>query len=345
MCGAVSFACSLILNGVREDSENLDFSRHLKKGGMYMEQVHKQKILKWMVLPLVLLGIVLMSGTAPAGQENEAGQSPVLQRIMNSGVLRVGVNPLFKPFSFQDKNGNRVGVDVDVAGLLAKKLGVKLEVVVPGSFGELIPMLTGNKIDLIAAGMSITFKRAKVIDFTEPYFYTGLSILLNKASSARLGISAVPDYQAMLRELGQNGKLSRLKIAVTRGKAPQQVVPRFFPGAKVIAYPSNEEAAAATLEGEADIMVHDEIFLKVWLKEHAGEAKFRLTVLDPPFKPDFYAMAIAKGNQEFLNMLNVFILELQANSQLEQFMGRYLPVKAKVITRSYNINEDYYGGD
>jgi polar amino acid transport system substrate-binding protein len=143
----------------------------------------------------------------------------------------------------------------------------------------------------------------------------------------------------------QNGKADQLVIAVTDGKAPQRIVPRFFPKATIKAYPTNEEAAAATLKGEADLMVHDEIFLKVWLKEHAKEAQFRLTVLDPPFKPDYYGMAIRKGNQGFLNMLDVFNLELRSNGYVGQFMGRYLPIRARVTTKSYNINEDYYGGD
>jgi len=279
-----------------------------------------------------------------ASAQSTVPDSPTLDRVFTDKVLRVGVNPNFKPFSFA-QDGKRVGVDIDIANLLAKKLGVKAQIVTPASFSDLIPMLNDGKIDIIMAGMSITFERAKVVDFSSPYFETGLSILLNKAKSARLGISGVPNYGALISELMQNGKADQLVIAVTDGKAPQRIVPRFFPKATIKAYPTNEEAAAATLKGEADLMVHDEIFLKVWLKEHAKEAQFRLTVLDPPFKPDYYGMAIRKGNQGFLNMLDVFNLELRSNGYVGQFMGRYLPVRARVTTKSYNINEDYYGGD
>jgi len=279
-----------------------------------------------------------------ASAQSTVPDSPTLTRVFTDKVLRVGVNPNFKPFSFEQA-GKRVGVDIDIANLLAKKLGVQAQIVTPASFSDLIPMLNEGKIDIIMAGMSITFDRAKIVDFSSPYFETGLSILLNKAKSARLGISGVPNYSALISELMQNGKADKLVIAVTDGKAPQRIVPRFFPKATIKAYPTNEEAAAATLKGEADMMVHDEIFLKVWLKEHAKEAQFRLTVLDPPFKPDYYGMAIRKGNQGFLNMLDVFNLELRSNGYVGQFMGRYLPIRARVTTRSYNINEDYYGGD
>jgi len=294
-------------------------------------------------LLVIALFFMIMSATGLSAQETQHS-SPTLSGILQTKVLRVGVNPLFKPFSFV-KDGKQAGVDIDIATLLAKKLGVEVKIVVPKSFSELIPMLENDQIDVIMAGMSITFDRAREIDFSDPYFYTGLSILLNKVSTVRLGVSAAPDYTALIKELSSNGKLNQLKVAVTRGKAPERSVPKFFPGAAVQSYASNEDAAKAVLQGDADIMVHDEIFLKVWLKENAKTTKYRAVVLDPPFKPDYYGIAMRKGNQELLNLLNVFVLELQSNGQVEQFMGKYLPISSKVVTRSYNLNEDYYGGD
>ncbi|HHD57370.1 MAG TPA: transporter substrate-binding domain-containing protein, partial [Desulfobulbaceae bacterium] len=167
------------------------------------------------------LFIVCMLSTFSLAQ-SPVTYSPTLTKIFADKVLRVGVNPQFKPFSFE-KDGKRIGVDIDIANLLAKKLGVAAKIVVPKSFSDLIPMLQSGDIDIILAGMSITFDRAKTIDFSTPYFETGLSILLNKAKSARLGISAVPNYTALMSELLQNGKADQLTIAVTQGKAPQRI--------------------------------------------------------------------------------------------------------------------------
>ncbi len=290
------------------------------------------------------LSAAIFSGPAQA-QEMVSGGSPVLARIMQSGTLRVGVNPLFKPFSFV-KDGKRVGVDADIAALLAKKLGVKVELVAPKSFGDLIPMLRDGKIDVIMAGMSITFDRAKLVDFTGPYFETGLSVLANKGRLAKLGAALVKDEAALAARLKSNGRMSRLKVAVTRGKAPEKIAPRYFPGAQIVAYPSNEEAAQAVLAGKADIMVHDEMFLKVWLHDNAKTAQFVVTVLGAPFKPDYYGFAVAKGNLDFVHMLDTFILaELKANGRILEFMNKYIPVKAQVSVRSFEITDDYYGGD
>ncbi|HID02451.1 MAG TPA: transporter substrate-binding domain-containing protein [Desulfobacterales bacterium] len=291
---------------------------------------------------MALLLVFMLSTTSTA--QDPASQSLTLTKVFGDKVLRVGVNPQFKPFSFEN-DGKRVGVDIDIANLLAEKLGVTAKIVAPKSFSDLIPMLQADEIDIIIAGMSITFDRSKTVDFSTPYFDTGMSILFNKVKTARLGISAVPNYIALMSELAQNGKADKIAIAVTDGKAAQRIVPRFFPQATIKPYATNEEAAQATLNGDADMMVHDEIFLKVWLKEHAKDAQFRLVVLDPPFKPDYYGMAVRKGNQDFLNMLDVFNLELQSNGHIAQFIGRYLPVTKKVTAQSYKIHEDYYGGD
>jgi len=208
------------------------------------------------------------------------------------------------------EGGKRVGVDADVAALLAEKLGVKLELVVPESFGDLIPMVERGQIDVVMAGMSITFDRARVVDFTDPYFETGLSILANKGRLGKLGVGLVSDYDTLISRLKEKGRLEKkLVIAVTKGKSPEKVVPRFFPGAQVVAHESNEAAAEAVLRGEADIMVHDEMFLKVWLHDNAAAAQFVLTVFDRPFKPDYYGYAVA------------------------------------VSVRSLEITDDFYGGD
>ncbi len=304
-------------------------------------------------LSLALLMILSAFSLLASAQAQEAGNAAaadtaapdMLAAIRARGELRVGVNPLYKPFSFE-KDGRRVGVDIDIARLLAKKLGVKARIVVPKAFGDLLPMLERGEVDIVLAGMSITFERALKVNFTRPYFETGLSILANKGRLAKLGVPLVRDYETLKARLEASGRMGRLRIAVTRGKAPERIVPQYFPGAQVLAFDSNEAAAEAVLKGEADLMVHDEMFLKVWLHDNAARAGFLMVVFERPFKPDYYGMAVRKGDVEFVRLLDTFILaELKANGRLMAFLGRYIPVRAQVSVRAYTITEDYYGGD
>ncbi len=252
------------------------------------------------------------------------GNSPVLERVVRNGVLRVGVNPGFKPFSFLNEKKERVGVDIDIAKLLAKGLGVKLKIVVPQSFSQLIPMLLEDRIDIIIAGMTRNFKRAKLIDFTDSYFDTGLSIMFNKVAAVKSGIPIAQSYKELMEKLKETHKESKLIIAVTKGKSPARSVPHFFPKATVIEYPTNETAAEAVVQGKAHIMVHDEMFLKMWVQDNKDKTMFKVFVFKKPFKPDYYSFAVKKDNQEFLNLLNVFIKELYVEGYFKKFMKKYM---------------------
>jgi len=127
-----------------------------------------------------------------------------------------------------------------------------------------------------------------------------------------------------MEKLKQTGNEARLEIAVTENKSPARSVPLFFPKGIIKKYPTNEKAAQAVINGDAHIMVHDEMFLKVWLQDHKNETLYKAYVFDQPFKPDHYSFAIKKGNQEFLNLLNVFVAELSAEDYLNAFIKHYL---------------------
>ncbi|HHO56098.1 MAG TPA: transporter substrate-binding domain-containing protein, partial [Trueperaceae bacterium] len=269
-------------------------------------------------------------------------QAGTLDNIYSSKTLKVGVNPLFEPFSFE-QDGQRVGVDIDIAQELADKLGVELELVVPDNFSDLIPMLQKGDIDIIMAGMSITFDRAKVIDFSDSYFDTGISILLNKVSSSPLGLGSVKDLAEFQSVLNQNNNEDKLIIAVTKGKAPEKAAASLFPKATIKSYASNEEAALATLNGEAHIMMHDEIFLKLFVKNNTGLTRFKAFVLNPPIKADAYGIAVRKSNQDFVNLLNVFIRELNYEGGSNKYLGQYLPVKSNIVIRSIEIDDQDFG--
>jgi len=273
-----------------------------------------------------LVFTVILCAQGPAGaDEIVTGDSPVLQQIIKNGVIKVGFNPLFKPFSFTNEKDGRIGIDIDIAELLAKNLGVKLEKVVPGSFSELIPMAQNGQIDVIMAAMSRNFERAGKVDFTDSYYDTGITVMLNKIRGNKLKIDRVKSYGEMMGILGKLGKEDQLIIAATTGKGAIRSIPKFFPHAKVKEYPSNEESAEAAAKGETHIMVHDEIFLNTWAQDNPDKALYKVFVFPDPYKSDTYGFAIAKGNQSFLNMLNMFIADkLRYQGYFENFMRKYM---------------------
>jgi len=283
----------------------------------------KKAAILWLTL-LCCFFISTVYGEGPSF-DIQTGGSPVLQRIKDSKVIRVGINPHFKPFSFIDKETQkRVGVDIDMANYLAHQLGVSCETVEPKQFPDLIPMLQKGHIDIIMADMSKTFARSKAINFSEAYFKTGLSIMINKVQAGKDHIPMNLSYEVFKDKLNQHNKEKDLIIALTKGKAPSRIVPKYFPKAKLRFYNTNEKAAQAVLDGRAHIMIHDELFLKVWVKDNRKKTLYKLEVFPEPFKVDYYAFAIQKGNQEWLNMLNVFVMELKTTGYFNRLLDRYM---------------------
>jgi polar amino acid transport system substrate-binding protein len=113
-----------------------------------------------------------------------AASADVLDDIKKKGVLVVGSKADYRPFGFLDSSGKIVGFEADLAADVAKRLGVKLQLV-PVVASNRIQFLQQGKIDLMIATTSDTPERRKIVDFVDPNYYaSGLNVMAQK--SARL---------------------------------------------------------------------------------------------------------------------------------------------------------------
>ena len=111
--------------------------------------------------------------------EQDDMEMPDIKASGVSGVLRAGVvNDMGMPFALIH-NGKLIGFDIELSSRFAAWLG-RAYVPVPLAFGSLISSISTNKIDLITASMSITEERAKMIDFSDPYYISGVAIIVRK---------------------------------------------------------------------------------------------------------------------------------------------------------------------
>ena len=95
---------------------------------------------------LAALMVFAFAATAMAG---------TLEEIQKRGKLRVGMEPGYMPFELQNKKGEIIGFDADMAAVMAKAMGVKLELV-STAWDGIIPALLTNKFDVIMSGMTLT---------------------------------------------------------------------------------------------------------------------------------------------------------------------------------------------
>jgi polar amino acid transport system substrate-binding protein len=95
----------------------------------------------------------------------------------SKGVLKLGTAAVTEPFAFIDGAGKVVGLDIELARAIAQQLDMTLEVV-NMDFGALIPALISGKVDMIAACITITEERAKMVLFSAPYYSGGIAALV-----------------------------------------------------------------------------------------------------------------------------------------------------------------------
>jgi len=121
-----------------------------------------KKITKLMGMGVCALGLIVLSQSASAD---------VVKDIVKRGELRVAVQTQGPPISYVDTNGNRTGFAVELVGMMAKDIGVKLKLL-DYDWKGLIPAVTSGKADFLAADMTPKATRALVLNFTQPYMYS-----------------------------------------------------------------------------------------------------------------------------------------------------------------------------
>ena len=177
------------------------------------------------------------------GASQAHAQSPVLDRVKEAGVLRVGVKSDYRPFGFLDPTGKIVGVEPDLAADLASRLKVRVELV-PVQTANRIEFLQQGRIDLMIATMSVNEQRRKVVGVIEPFYYAGGTAILARKNA---GINKWED-------------LRDKEICGTQGAVYNRAVTQKY-GAKVVAFPGNVEAENALLTGSCVGFVQDSTLL------------------------------------------------------------------------------------
>ncbi len=229
-------------------------------------------------------------------------------------VLRVGMDLSYPPFEMQDKAGTPDGVGVKLAEALAARLGRPLKIV-PMEFTGLIPALKTGNIDLIISSMTATAERAQSIDFSNPYAFTGLALLVRKDSD----IESIED-------LKKPGRM----IAAKAGTTGETWAIQNLPGAKRVVFENQTACVLEVAQGRADAFIYDQ--LSVY--KYAAENKTTTRGLLKPFVEESWAIGVAKGNGALLAQVNGFLDGFRKEDGFGKLGERYLKDEKKFLEAS-----------
>jgi len=210
----------------------------------------------------------------------------------------------YPPFEMQDQAGKPDGVGVKMAEALAAHLGRELKIV-PMEFSGLIPALQTGNIDLVLSSMTATDERRRTIDFSDPYAFTGLALLVRADSD----LPSVPDLE-------KPGPPLTAKTATTG----QTWITRNLPAAKLVTFEDQNSCVLEVAQGRADAFIYDQLRIYQYARRNPDSTRGILK----PFVEESWALGIAKGNDDLRAKVNTFIAAFRAEQGFEKLGEHYL---------------------
>jgi polar amino acid transport system substrate-binding protein len=229
---------------------------------------------------LALCAATLVAGPALAGN---------LKDVKERGTLVVGVKADYKPFGFRDPSGAIVGIEPDLAADLAKRLGVKLEMV-PVVSANRMQFLQQGKIDLIVATMSDKPERRKVVEAVDPPYY---SDAVNVLAAKRAKLKTWED-------------LKDKPVCATTGAWYNKDVAQKY-GAKIVAFDGSDKPLFALKQGNCVGYLYDQTFIQGKLLDDEWKGDYEMPLQGVMETP--WIMAVAPGDDDLRDFVSKATIE------------------------------------
>lgn len=244
-----------------------------------------------------LCGALLASHTLNASAQT-------VEEIKKKGTLTVGLLVDFPPYGTVDSSNQPDGYDADVAKLLAKEWGVKLNLV-PVTGPNRIPFLLTNKVDLLIASFSPTPERAKQVQFSRPHSAATIVLYGRK----KMNIKAPAD-------------LKGVRVAVARASTQDTALTAVAPeGTDIRRFDDDASAMQALLSGQVDALGCATTIAQQIDKRTNGEYENKLVL-----RQQYMAPAMRLGQPDLLKGVDAFIGKYVDNGELNKLYKKWLQV-------------------
>jgi len=247
---------------------------------------------------LALAAVLSLAATAvPAHAQATDGS---VAKAKARGTLLVGVRNDFPPIGSVDGSGNPVGFGVDLGAAIAKELGIKPEFVAVTSRTR-FPLLQQGAIDLEIGVTTPTVEREKAVDFTIPYIWDAVDLIVEKGASVKLADYAPPR-----------------KIATTQGSFVVDVIKQQLPNADLQLFQEFPEAVAALQNGRVDAVGINRASAVAFLKRDPDKL-----ALSEDFFKDPWAIMVRKNDSDMRVTVNNILQKLWAEGAYQEMYKKH----------------------
>ena len=220
---------------------------------------------------------------------------------VNPGKLTMSTNAAFPPYEMTTDTGAFEGIDVEIAGAIADKLGLELQIDDMDFDAALLAAQQG-KSDMVMAGVTVNDERKQVMEFSDTYA-SGVQVVIVKEGSE---IATVDDLAGHM-------------IGTQRGTTGYIYCSDDFGEDSVTAYDNGLTAVQALNNGQVDCVVIDSAPAKEFVAANEG-----LVILDTEYAVEDYAIGLAKGNTALVEAINGALAELKADGTIDAILAKYI---------------------
>lgn len=254
---------------------------------------------KFSLLSLFLILTIFISACG-SSSEKESGNSDSEEK-----VYKVGVDTTYPPFEFKEGDEYK-GIDIELINAIAENQGFKIELS-PMDFGGIIPAMQAKQLDVAIAGMSITDERKKVVDFSNPYFDAGLTVVVKDDNAE---IKSVDDLK---------GKKVAVKKGTTGATYATENAAKL--GIEVVQFNDSPAMFQEVANGNADALIEDYPVISYAI----AQKDLGLQIVGDRLNGDQYGIAVLKGeNQDLLEKINKGLDELKQDGTYDKIINTYL---------------------
>lgn len=253
------------------------------------------------------MAMTMVFALAACGSKDNGSTSGSTVTTIEPGKLIMSTNAAFPPYEMIADNGELEGIDIEVAGKIAEKLGLELQIDDMGYDACLSAAQTG-KSDMVMAGVSITPERQAVMDFSNTYANAVQVVIVKEGSDIK-----TPDDLANADmigcQVGTTGYIFCSDTPENGGFGEDHVTP----------YKDGAAAIQALVNDQIDAVVIDNLPAQAYVEANPG-----LKILDTEFANENYAIGVAKGNTQLVNAINNALDELNKDGTLQQIVDKYI---------------------
>ncbi len=219
--------------------------------------------------------------------------------------LVVGTCAIFPPFTYM-WGQEHVGFDIEIAKIIALNAGKELKII-NMNFNQLIPAVEKGEIDMAMSSMTITVARSQIVDFSTAYYEASQGVIIRTED--------LDSYKDITTKelLGANKTLAAERDST--GAAAAKSVSQ----GKPVLEDTFEMVVMELVNNNVDAVVMDGIISRATASEYD-----ELTTLNIKFDPEYYGIAVRKGNSELLNIINKTINELVLNGDHHRLEANYV---------------------